>query len=251
MENKKRKLKQTSAQEQLVRRDIVFPFGPTTLERRNALNTLYAELSQHIYCTRSQFIVSEDKTYTKFVLWCTVSQENFLDSYMRRVPDVKWLNEDDPVEQMTSLIEQYHRKLWNQLDFPHEEMHLSALICGIGFRKVALDYPTFREQTTLWDLGGQCYQAIEKTGLFTELLSCPKMVVYSFICGYLGGQGTWEGETMEANGKMKAQLLVMEERGEIFTYIHAHMEHMRNKFTALGYRNAMEFMNSIARKKEN
>jgi hypothetical protein len=237
--SKRHRQKQTAVPKPLVKREILFPFGPTTIERQEALSTLYAELRQPISSTRAEITVSLDGQQTKITLWCDTAQENFLESFLRQAPGTKVISDEDPVDAMAQLIRQYHHHLWNDMDFPDAEMHLSALVTGIGYRQVMLDAPTFRPQTELWKLGDEWYQAIERTGLFAAELPCQKMVVYSFLYGYLGGQGAWEEATRSANGQLKAQILVLEERGQVFTVIHAHMDHMKKQLLKLGYRNAI------------
>lgn len=238
----KRQRHSTVQEERLVRRDMVFPFGPTTPERQYTLNKLYAELSQRVYSTRAEFVVSEDKTQTKIILWCNIAQENNLDNFTRGVPGVKMLSESDPIEETARIIRLYHRNLWNELDFPHEEMHLSALVTGIAMRLSVLDYPNFREQEELWKLAEECYKAMGQADVFGDLVPYAEMIGYSFVGGYLADQGRFEKEEMTESAKMKAQVLLMEEKGRPDIIIHTFIQLLRDKLIASGHRNAMELV---------
>src|SRR2546421_1846637 len=240
--SKKHRQKQTAVPRPLVKREILFPFGPTTSERGEALGAIYAELRQPVYSTLAEMVVSPDRQQTKITLWCDTAQENFLQSFLRQAPGTRVISEEDPVEEMAQLIRQYHSNCWTKLSFPHEEMRLSALLTGLGSRLAALDYPTFRERSQLWRIAEDCYRAVEATELFAPLLPCAAMAEYSFVGGHLAAQGTWEGETREANARMKREVLSLEEKGRPDRYIISWMEHMRDRLLSSGYRNAKDFI---------
>jgi hypothetical protein len=235
--------------EKLVERDIVFTFGPTTPQLQEALDTLHGNLKQRIYSTRSQLIISEDKTQAKIKLWCNTMQVYNLDGFLRNVEGVKYLSEDDPIEMLSRLIQAYHRDLWHKLSFPSEEMHLSAFAAGIAGRLAILDYPDLREQKELWVRGRECYKAMEETNVFGDLLPYQDMIIYSFIGGYLSVQGTCETSPMAENVKMKSQVIVLEDEGRPQIIIHAYAERIRDQLMAKGYRHVMELMKQIQRER--
>jgi len=230
----------------LYERTIVFVFPAKGHEA--ALDQLLAILQEDIYSTHAQLVFSEDGMQAKIVLKANIVQMNNLDGFLRSVAGVKVIIED-PHAEMVRLITCYHHNLWDELTFPHEEMHLSAFVSGVAMRQSLLDYPDWEHEVDLWKQGEACYQALVESHLFADPTSHHEMLVTSFVAGYMAERGACElamdQDNVRETARGKAQVLLTEEQGRPDIIIHTFVELIREKLLLFKCRNAMELLKIV------
>jgi hypothetical protein len=227
-------------------REILFTFNAK--EHKAGLDMVLATLQEDTYSAHARLVFSEDETQAKIVLQGDIAQINNLDGFLRSVAGVKTLS-DHPHAELVTLIKCYHHNLWDELNCPHEEMHLSAFVSGLAMRQALLDCPDWREVPDLWKQGEVCYQAMEESDLFESLADFREMILYSFVSGYMAERGTCElamdAGRLRETAKIKAEALRTEEQGRPDIIIHAFALQVREMLLSSGCRNAMQLLKRV------
>ncbi len=249
--SKPKRPKQTATRQirELEEKTIIFALDAS--KHRPALDELLTTLQERIYSTEAKLVLSEDGELAKIVVRGDIAQMNNLDGFLRRVPGVKTISDGNPNQEMTNLIKQYHHNFWNKLACPHDEMHLSAFVSGMGSHRAILDYPDWRTQPDVWKLAETYYQSLEISALFSLLPTHHEMLLYSFMGGYIGEQGRCEIDhdqgKIQETAVFKAQVLLMEEQGRPDIIIHTFAEQIRDTLIKKEARNVMELIKPLGR----